>query len=98
MIDQPGAHAPSLDVLPATGYVRQSTVIGRPARKPTETIPARAAVPGIVPFSSATLWRKVKDGTFPAPVKLSEGVTAWAVESLRDWMQSHSPRQSAGAK
>lgn len=45
-------------------------------------------IPSIVPISSATLWRKVKAGTFPAPVKLSERVTAWRVEDVRAWMQS----------
>jgi len=45
-------------------------------------------IPAIVPFSSATLWRKVKAGTFPAPVKLSERVTAWPVQSIREWMQT----------
>jgi hypothetical protein len=45
-------------------------------------------IPVIVPFSSATLWRKVKAGAFPAPVKLSERVTAWRVEDIRAWMQS----------
>jgi predicted DNA-binding transcriptional regulator AlpA len=45
-------------------------------------------IPAIVPFSSATLWRKVKAGTFPAPVKLSERVTAWPVESVRAWINS----------
>ena len=38
-----------------------------------------------VPFSPATLWRKVKAGTFPAPVKLSERVTAWRWEDVRAW-------------
>jgi len=28
-------------------------------------------IPAIVPFSNATLWRKVKDGSFPAPEALS---------------------------
>lgn len=45
-------------------------------------------IPTIVPFSSATLWRKVKAGDFPRPVKLSARVTAWRVEDLRQWMQS----------
>lgn len=45
-------------------------------------------IPIIVPFSSATLWRKVKAGEFPRPVKLSERVTAWRVEDIRAWMQS----------
>jgi len=33
--------------------------------------------------SSATIWRKVKAGTLPAPKKLSERVTAWNVGELR---------------
>lgn len=45
-------------------------------------------IPAIIPFSSATLWRKVKSGHFPRPVKLSERVTAWAVEDVRAWMQA----------
>jgi predicted DNA-binding transcriptional regulator AlpA len=45
-------------------------------------------IPTIVPFSSATLWRSVKAGTFPAPVKLSDRVTAWRVEDIRFWMKS----------
>ena len=43
-------------------------------------------VPGIIPFSAATLWRKVATGKFPAPVKLSAGVTAWRVEAVRAWL------------
>lgn len=45
-------------------------------------------IPAIVPFSSATLWRKVRAGTFPAPVKLSERVTAWRADDIRAWMQA----------
>ncbi len=45
-------------------------------------------IPAIVPFSSATLWRKVKTGDFPQPVKLSERITAWRVEDVRAWMES----------
>lgn len=43
-------------------------------------------VPTILPFSAPTLWRKVKNGTFPKPVKLSERITAWRVEDVRNWM------------
>lgn len=43
-------------------------------------------IPAIVPFSSPTLWRKVKAGTFPKPVKLSPRVTAWKVEDVRAWL------------
>lgn len=43
-------------------------------------------VPAVVPFSGSTLWRKVKAGEFPRPVKLSERVTAWRIEDVRQWL------------
>jgi prophage regulatory protein len=49
-------------------------------------------IPAPVPFSSATLWRQVKAGTFPKPVKLSERVTAWAVEDVRQWLDAQAAR------
>lgn len=46
----------------------------------------------IVPFSAATLWRKVKSKEFPAPLKLSERVTAWRVEDVRAWLKNRAYR------
>ena len=37
---------------------------------------------GILPMSKATIWRKVKNGTFPAPAKISDNVTAWAISDI----------------
>lgn len=79
---------PATSGLPAAGYVRQSQLIGTPARKGTGDTQAQDAKPGILPFSSPTLWRLVKAGKFPSPVKLSERVTAWRVEDVRAWMQA----------
>ena len=31
-------------------------------------------------------WRNVRAGTFPAPVKLSQRVTAWRIADIRRWM------------
>jgi predicted DNA-binding transcriptional regulator AlpA len=42
----------------------------------------------VLPFSAATLWRRVADGSFPQPVKLSPRITAWRVEDVRAWMAS----------
>lgn len=39
-----------------------------------------------VPFSKSTLWRRVKAGEFPAPVRLSAGITAWRAEEVRRWI------------
>ena len=44
-------------------------------------------IPSIFPFSSATLWRKVKAGTFPKPVKLGPRITAWRVEDIRSLIE-----------
>jgi predicted DNA-binding transcriptional regulator AlpA len=43
-------------------------------------------IPDVVPFSSATLWRKCQSGHFPKPVRLSERVTAWRVSDVRAWL------------
>lgn len=45
-------------------------------------------IPHVVPFSSATLWRKCKAGQFPKPVKLSERVTAWNVGAVRAFLEA----------
>jgi predicted DNA-binding transcriptional regulator AlpA len=44
----------------------------------------KSVVP-IYGMSPATIWRKVKEGTFPKPVKLSAGVTAWRASDLESW-------------
>lgn len=47
-------------------------------------------VPGVLPMSKATIWRGVKDGTIPKPVKLSANCTAWKVADIRAWIKSRS--------
>ena len=39
-----------------------------------------------VPYSKSTLWRRVNAKLFPAPIRLSEGVTAWRAEDVRRWI------------
>ena len=43
---------------------------------------------GIVPFSASTFWRRVREGKFPPPVKVSSAVTAWRVKDVRTWLQN----------
>lgn len=42
----------------------------------------------VLPFSDATLWRRIGEGSFPRPKKLSEKVTAWDVRAVRAWIDS----------
>jgi len=89
--------------LPTIGFVRQRQLIGsagvsteqadmnrRRGKGPRKPRPARV---GIVPFSCATLWRMVKAGEFPSPLRLSKRVTAWTVEDVRKWIESRSAKQ-----
>jgi prophage regulatory protein len=55
-------------------------------------------IPNIVPISGATLWREVKAGTFPAPVKLSQRITAWRVADIRAWTQSRKAASLQGSQ
>eukprot|EP01036_Dinobryon_divergens_P056465 gene56465-75397_t len=51
------------DALPDSAFIRESQLVQSPKRPDT---------PAPLPFSAPTLWRKVKAGTFPKPIKLSE--------------------------
>lgn len=45
----------------------------------------RSGQPSLINFSRSTLWRRVADGSFPAPIKLSPGVTAWRQSEVLEW-------------
>jgi len=38
----------------------------------------------VTPFSYATLYRKIKTGDFPKPIKLSS-ISVWRVSDIRKW-------------
>lgn len=42
----------------------------------------------IIPISKATLWNWVKDGKFPAPIKLSENITVWRNRDVLAWLEA----------
>jgi len=42
----------------------------------------------LVPISRATLWSRVRAGTFPAPFKISERVTAWRTDDVRQFIDA----------
>lgn len=79
-INQPHKATPKpyVGTLPNTGFVRLAQLVAD----------SKTGRPGILPFSSATVWRRVRAGTFPAPVKLSEKVTAWRAEDVRAWLDA----------
>ena len=71
-------HTSNFESLPESGFVRESQLVQNPKRP----------IPNpLLPFSSSTLWREVKKKNFPAPVKLTSGVTAWRVRDIRIYLQ-----------
>ncbi|CAD5366532.1 AlpA family phage regulatory protein [Rubrivivax sp. A210] len=64
--------------LPATGYLRlKQFTLDR----------EHPQLPKLVPVSPATLWRMVKNGDFPQPIKLlPHNITVWRVEDVLQWI------------
>ena len=42
---------------------------------------------GLLPVSSSTVWRWVKLGKFPAPIRLGPGTTAWPMEAVEQFLR-----------
>lgn len=66
-------------------------------QKPLATLPDFDSLPGsafvkqpqilqVVPISASSLWRWVKIGAFPKPLKLSDHCSVWKVADVRAWM------------
>jgi len=68
---------PSFDDLADSAFIRESQLVESPKR------PGR---PALLPLSAPNLWRKVKSGTFPQAINLSQRVTCWKVSDVRVWM------------
>ena len=72
-------HITAFDKLPDGAFLRESQLVPS-AKRPGAPVP--------LPFSANTLWRKVKAGEFPKPVKLGPRITAWKVADVRAWLNS----------
>lgn len=46
----------------------------------------------LLPLSSATIWRKAKNGSFPHPIKLSDRITAWSRAEVIEWINKKGAR------
>lgn len=68
------------NLLQNTAFLREKQLIGD----------AKNHAAGLLPFSRATLWRRVSDGTFPRPIKISERTTAWRTSEVCQWLANPS--------
>ncbi len=53
---------------------------------------------GLLPLSRSTLWRKIRSGDFPQPVKVSSNAVAWRAEEIRCWLDNPSSYRSSNAR
>lgn len=66
------------NVLPETGLVRLSQIVGD----------RKKGIAPIIPVSKSSWWAGVKSGRYPLPIKLSERTTCWRVEDIRALIQT----------
>jgi predicted DNA-binding transcriptional regulator AlpA len=38
--------------------------------------------PGLLPMCPATIWRMVREGKFPQPIRFSDRITAWRMSDV----------------
>lgn len=75
-VRDPSCPVQNFDILPDEARLRQCHLVPN-SRRPSG--------PTLLPFKAASLWRKVAEGTFPAPERYPGRVTAWRVGDLRAW-------------
>ena len=95
MVNKPTSQAP---VTPFTGNTLNNTErtnVNNPAMQlPTTGMGRAKDILPFLPFSKTTLFEWSKDGRFPAPVKLSPTMTAWAYASVHEWINKHTSTTS----
>jgi prophage regulatory protein len=64
------------NILPETGLVRLSQILGN----------KKKGIPPIIPVSKSSWWAGVKSGRYPKPIKLGERTTCWNVSDIRKLM------------
>jgi predicted DNA-binding transcriptional regulator AlpA len=62
-----------MNQLPETGFMRLPQIIGS----------AKRGIPPLIPVSKSTWWSRVKEGKYPAGIKMGYKLTVWRVEDVR---------------
>ena len=42
-----------------------------------------------VPLSRTTTWRRMREGAFPRPIRISKGRVAWVEDQIVSWINKH---------
>jgi prophage regulatory protein len=63
----------SQSTLPEVGYLRLPQIIGNRAR----------GIPALIPVCASSWWVGVREGRYPAGVRIGKRAVAWRVEDIR---------------
>ena len=86
-----------LATLPQAATHKRKTLLSRVSQLQTQANPPSLPQEGftrlpvialLLGVSASTIWRLVRNGKFPKPVKLTEKVTAWKCEEVRAWIEA----------
>ncbi|MFM0695647.1 AlpA family phage regulatory protein [Paraburkholderia graminis] len=47
----------------------------------------RSQFKGVIPLGDTTIWKMVREGRFPQPIRVSANLRLWRAEELHEWMQ-----------
>jgi prophage regulatory protein len=68
----------SQPVIPAEGLVRVSALLGD----------RRRGLPAILPISRSGLYAWIRDGRWPAPIRLGPKIIAWPAQQIRETLDA----------
>ncbi|AKG07593.1 hypothetical protein AAX05_06130 [Moraxella bovoculi] len=61
----------------------------KPTTLPKDGMSRISQILPFLPIGKSTVWAWVKDGKFPAPIKLSPTVTVWRNSDIHDWLNAY---------
>lgn len=56
------------------------------ASLPTTGFVRLPQVLSVIPLSRSAIYQAIREGRFPAPVKLGPRTAAWSVDAIREWI------------
>lgn len=78
---------PPATIIPAPALQPITTPSSNPISLPLDGYSRASQLMPFLPIGLSTLWKWAKNGSFPAPVKLSSTVTAWRNQDVHQWFK-----------
>lgn len=67
--------------------VKDALLAGNTALPSPGFLRERQIRPALLPVAHSTFWQMIKDGRFPAPLKLSEKITVFRASEVIAWIE-----------